>query len=62
MKRGAKYLIGAAAVVAALWVFGPYESLSPERAFDASVLDNGVDTYLEASEAQVDGIRPGAEK
>lgn len=62
MKRGAKFLTGGAAVVAALWMFGPYESLSPERAFDASVLENGVDTYLKAGEVQVDGIRPGAEK
>jgi alpha-beta hydrolase superfamily lysophospholipase len=46
----------------AMWLFGPYEDVSFDAAYDESQLDGGVDAYLEAREAQVLNIRDNSEK
>lgn len=46
----------------ALYVFGPYEDSDLTADFDASVLDGGVDAYLEQIEGRFDDITPGVKK
>jgi len=57
-----RVLAGLAAVVGLLWVFGPYEPVETETAFDRRVLAGGVDPYLQEQEARFDDIRPGNQK
>ncbi|MHA6325443.1 alpha/beta hydrolase [Roseivivax sp. CAU 1753] len=45
----------------ALWL-APKEPVRVDAVFDEARLADGVDGYLRATEAQVDGIRPGTEK
>lgn len=50
------------AVLALMWIFGPYEPVDLRADFDASQLDKGVGTYLTWREAQVTGITDGIQK
>ncbi len=55
-------MLAFAVLVAALWVFGPYEDADLSTRFDETVLEGGVDTYLAAQEARFDDITAGVEK
>jgi alpha-beta hydrolase superfamily lysophospholipase len=45
-----------------LYIFGPYEDSDLTASFDESMLDGGIETYLEQAEARFDDITPGVEK
>lgn len=55
-------LLGVVALFTLVMIFGPREPLLPEKAFDRSVLRDGVDTYLQVREARYTDIKPGLEK
>lgn len=54
--------LGVAAALAGLWVFGPYEKVSPPQRFDPVVLEQGVSQYLANAEARVENLREGSAK
>lgn len=62
MKRVLNVLTGAAAVIAALFVIGPYEPVVLEAPFDAAAIGDNPDTYLGSREAVFDDIADGAAK
>jgi hypothetical protein len=61
-KLAGRVLMALMVVGIAMWLFGPYEDVSFDAAYDESQLDGGVDAYLEAREAQVLNIRDNSEK
>ena len=61
-KLAGRVLMALMVVGIAMWLFGPYEDVSFDAAYDESQLDGGADAYLEAREAQVLNIRDNSEK
>jgi esterase/lipase len=62
MKRQLMFLIAAIAVIALLLVLGPRPPIDGTIRFDPAAIGEDLDAYLAASEARVDGLRPGTEK
>ena len=62
MKRRFRVALSAAVILGTVYLVGPYEPVETERRFDASVLAQGVDAHLTASEARFDDIRPDSAK
>lgn len=60
--RIAKGLAAVAALVALLWVVGPYEPAPLTPNLDTSQIGPNVDRYLAAREGEFDDITPGVEK
>jgi len=57
-----RVLLGLLIAVAAIWFFWPREPVDTEIAFDARILPDNLDVYLETAEARFDDITPGVEK
>lgn len=57
-----RVLLALIVVLGLMWIFGPYEDVSFDVAFDESQLDGGVQAYFDAAEAQVLNIRPDNHK
>jgi len=55
-------VLGVVCAGGALWVFAPREPVVTSARFDASVLEDGVSSYLIAAEARVPDVRVGVEK
>lgn len=55
-------LLALIVIVGLLVVFGPYEALHEDVAFDPGQLEGGVDAYLAAQEAAFDDLTPGVAK
>ena len=57
-----RVLLALIVVAVGLWNFGPYEDVSFDTDFDETQLDDGVQAYFDAGEAQVPNIRPDSHK
>lgn len=62
MRRLLLWLAGLVAALAVLWLIAPREPVDRTISFDASVLGDDPDTWLQVSEQQFPDIRPGAAK
>lgn len=62
MKRRLMLLFTLVAAIALLLALGPRPEIDETVTFDPAGIGEDVDAYLTASEAAVDGIRPGTEK
>jgi alpha-beta hydrolase superfamily lysophospholipase len=62
MKRRLMILIAAVAIIALLLALGPRPSTDGTIRFDSATIGEDVDAYLAASEAKLNGLRPGTEK